>query len=267
MSPSLRRVLLPHHSYVGLLLAVLPTVTICLGLLEKTTFMQIAATRSQADEVSYGRWLSNSAGVLSLACMAAVVYVLVSGEEAGQSGQAVADEEAEEAAKGGRAEVVEADNGSQVEGQRSVFNVQVPYPSETSSLLQSADDGKGVEQPLRGAEEVAPPASFTSYVDQMLNQHFSRRASREGHSHATEVRVDEYGSTAQYRREQDRHSRPPTGAVSSAGARKSGGTATERAESGGRSRIEVERLSPESPESMWPRFKGVGENGVVLKSP
>ena len=272
-APSVRRSLLPYHSYIGLLLAVLPTVTICLGLLEKTTFMQIAATKSQARDATHGRWLANSAGLLALACMAAVMYVLVSGGRAVRSEQADGDMEAEEAEKDEvqeEVEVEELENGEQVEGQRSVFSVPVPFPSETSNLLQSSDEGKRVDQSLRDVgQDVAPPASFATYVDEMLDKHFSRRASRESNAPSTPVRVrmDEYGSTAQYR-EVDRHSRPSTVATSSSGSRKnSGTTAGERVALSSRSRVEPEQESPTSPESMWPRFKGVGSGGVILQSP
>ena len=270
VSPSLRRSLLPYHSYIGLLLTVLPTITICLGLLEKTTFMATAATKSQADEVTYGRWLANSAGMLALVAMAAVVYVLVGGGAAVRREQVNGGREAEEAEKErDGAQQADVDHGEQAEGQRSVFSVPVPYPSETSSLLQSADEGKREEQPVGEVEEAAPPASFSTFVDEMLNKHFSRRESREGHAPATEVRVDEYGSTAQYRRgEQDRHARPATVATSAAGSRRSSGTVGERGgEGSSRVQVQVEQMSPESPESMWPRFKGVGASGVILKSP
>ena len=269
VQPSLRRSILPYHSYIGLLLTVLPTVTISLGLLEKTTFMQSAATRSQADEVAQGRWLANSAGMLALACMAAVLYVLSSGGEAVRNGEDGGEREAAEAEKADEAggeEEVEAVNGDQVEGQRSVFSVPVPYPAETSSLLHSGDDGKHVIDAPRQVEDSAPPASFSTYVDEMLDKHFSRRASRDGNPPSVAVRVDEYGSTAQYRREPDRHSSRSTSAATSATAsRRESGTAGERVELVDKSRIEPEEMSPTSPESMWPRFKGVGASGVILK--
>ena len=278
---SLRRSILPYHSYIGLLLTVLPTITICLGLLEKTTFMQIAASKSQSADIAHGRWLANTAGLLALAGMAAVLYVLVSGGRAVRSNQDGVGREAERMEHGEEEEeaaeeeeeavAAGAGEGEQVEGRRSVFDVPVPYPSETSSLLQSADEGKRVNESLRGAEDVAPPASFATYVDEMLDKHFSRRASREGHTQTVAVRVEEYGSSAQYRREPDRQSgqsgRSSSASASSVGHKRNSSTAGERVEQSSRSRIETEQQSPTSPESMWPRFKGVGANGVILQSP
>ena len=260
VKPSLRRSILPYHSYIGLLLVVLPTVTIVLGLLEKITFMQIAAAESETDEVSHGRWLANTAGLLALACMAAVVYVLVGGGRAVRSEEDDGDGEAEGSEKD------DADEEEAVEGQRSVFSLPA---HETSSLLQGTDEGKvGVAESLRRAEDVAPPASFSTYVDEMLNKHFTRRASREGRPPNMAVRVDEYGSTAQYRREPDRHSSRSTSvALPATEPRRSGGTTSERVETGSTSGNQPEQVSPLSPESMWPRFKGVGATGVILSSP
>ena len=75
------------------------------------------------------------------------------------------DEEAEE---------VEVAEGDQVEGSgdRSVFSIAVPNPSETSGLLShsGADDGKRVDESQHPVEEEAPPPAFSHYVDEMLQK-------------------------------------------------------------------------------------------------
>ena len=233
--------------------------------------MQIAASKSQTDEIAHGRWLANSAGLLALACMAAVVYVLVSGGRAVRNGDDDGDREVQEAEKEEEEEgedEVSVGHGEQVEGERSVFSVPVPYPSETSNLLPSADDGKQVDESLHRGEDAAPPASFATYVDEMLDKHFTRRASRGDNMPSMAVRVDEYGTTAQYRRESGRHSGRSTSAAAPATApRKNSDTAPERVELSSRRRVEPEQMSPTSPESMWPKYKGVGTGGVILQSP
>ena len=267
LSSHVRRSMLPHHVDLGLLLTVLPTVTICLGLLEKTTLMQRAASKVRADEMAHGRWLANIAGMLALAGMAAVMYVLRSGETGSENEAASEDEGA--AAEVGEEGVSQADkdgNGEHVEGERSVFAVPVPYPTEASSLLHSTGDGKrDVDESVGAVEESAPPASFGTYVDEMLDKHFSRRSSREGHAAHVNVRMDEYGSGAQYRREPDRHGGRST---ESTGSRRSSGAPSVRVDVRAASRAVAEQPSPDSsPDSMWPRFKGVGAGGVILKSP
>ena len=271
LSTHTRRSFLPHHVDLGLLLTVLPTVTVCLGLLEKTTLMQREASKTRTDEMAHGRWLANSAGMLALAGMTAVMYVLRSGETG--SGDEAASDDSGAAAEVGDEGVSQAEKveiGNHVEGERSVFAVPVPYPTEASSLLHSTGDGKrDVEQPVDGAEESAPPASFGTFVDEMLDKHFSRRSSREGHAPHVNVRMDEYGSGAQYRREHDRHGGRTSEATSThSGSRRSSGGPSVRVDVRAARGAVAEQPSPESsPDSMWPRFKGVGAGGVILKSP
>ena len=232
--------LLPYHRFVGVLLVVLPTLTACLGVLERLTFKAAATppSRDLREEVL----TANALGIALLVGMCASLFVLIGPLRRQNEREAADAEEGEESA-----EVEEVAEG------------------ERQGLLTHSDSSEGS---LDDKQEGVVDVLLTSTLQK-------RRHSREkGAAPILSVSLPStptrpsYGAVDRTPQLAARTLPPPSRGQQREQVEGAESTAERLPSIQSAETAETPESSPDSaPLSMWGRYKGVSESGAALFSP